>query len=116
MKQAPNATPRVLLNVADVVAATSLSRSIIYIKIRSGELATVKVGKRRLISSSALQEWIREGVGVRRMCFAAPVKEVLSECAQRLTGILEALKTGQIVVIPTAPPALAVAPTEGSVA
>jgi excisionase family DNA binding protein len=34
-----------------------VSRSIIYLKIRSGELASLKIGKRRVIPSNALQAW-----------------------------------------------------------
>ena len=57
MKGSPNTTNRVLLTVADAVEATSLSRSTIYEMIKSGELPTVKVGKRRLVPAVALQAW-----------------------------------------------------------
>ena len=57
MKGSSNTTNRVLLTVADAVEATSLSRSTIYEMIKSGELPTVKVGKRRLVPTASLQAW-----------------------------------------------------------
>lgn len=42
----------------DVVTATGMSRSRVYLAIGSGELRSFKTGKRRMVSAAALQEWI----------------------------------------------------------
>jgi len=44
--------------IEDVVKATSLSRSRVYLAIGSGELRSFKTGKRRMVSAAALREWI----------------------------------------------------------
>jgi excisionase family DNA binding protein len=46
------------LSVPDVMAAVGLSRSVVYREINSGRLKSFKVGKRRLISPQALNDWV----------------------------------------------------------
>jgi excisionase family DNA binding protein len=45
-------------SVADVCKMTGLCRQSIYNQINSGHLRSFKVGKRRLISPQALDEWV----------------------------------------------------------
>jgi len=55
------ATPTVgkrLYNISDVVEMLSLSRSSIYNFFRSGELAFIKIGERRLVEASAIDNFI----------------------------------------------------------
>jgi excisionase family DNA binding protein len=47
-----------LNNVKDVVTRTRLSRSTIYLEMDRGRLRSVKVGNRRLVTESALIEYI----------------------------------------------------------
>lgn len=47
-----------MYSVKDVVATTNLSRSTIYVQMKSGRLRSVKVGSRRLIPESALIDYI----------------------------------------------------------
>lgn len=49
---------RLLYSVPEVMERLSLSRSVIYELIRAGELHAVKVGRRRLISAKALDEYV----------------------------------------------------------
>ena len=48
----------VLYSIEDVIARTSLGRSKIYELLASGELGSVKVGRRRLIPATALEEFV----------------------------------------------------------
>jgi excisionase family DNA binding protein len=48
----------VLYSVEDVIARTSLGRSKIYELLASGELGSVKVGRRRLVPARALEEFV----------------------------------------------------------
>lgn len=48
----------VLLSVAEVAELTRLGRSRLYDEIRSGRLRSVKVGRRRLISVGAVDQWL----------------------------------------------------------
>jgi excisionase family DNA binding protein len=50
--------PKILNSIPDVVARTSLSRSTVYEEMASGRLRSVKVGRRRLITESALVAYI----------------------------------------------------------
>ncbi len=49
----------VTYNVNEAAQALRLSRDMIYQLIRSGRLRTVKVGRRRLVPVTALDDWIR---------------------------------------------------------
>ena len=50
--------PAVLYGVEEAAAALRLSRSVLYELIRSGQLRTVKQGRRRLVPVSALAEYV----------------------------------------------------------
>ena len=60
MPPAPDRLPaaKVLYHVADAMAVLSLSRSVIYEEIRSGRLRSVKRGRSRLISASAIADYV----------------------------------------------------------
>ena len=45
-------------SIKDVVARTNLSRSTVYEELANGRLKSVKVGRRRLITESALVDYI----------------------------------------------------------
>jgi excisionase family DNA binding protein len=47
-----------VLYVEEAAAALRLSRSVLYELIRSGQLRTVKQGRRRLVPVSALAEYV----------------------------------------------------------
>ncbi len=51
-------TPAEALSVAEAAARAGLSRTFLYERITSGELPTVKVGKRRLVRVEALRRWL----------------------------------------------------------
>ncbi len=51
---------RVSYTVECVAEATGLCRRTIYKEMDSGRLKSFKVGTRRLISASALREWVAE--------------------------------------------------------
>ena len=50
--------PAVLYGVDEAAAALRLSRSVLYELIRSGQLRTVKQGRRRLVPVSALADHV----------------------------------------------------------
>ena len=50
--------PAVLYEVEEAAAALRLSRSVLYELIRSGQLRTVKQGRRRLVPVSALSDYV----------------------------------------------------------
>lgn len=50
--------PRVGLSIPDVMQQTGLCRQTIYNEINAGRLKSYRVGRRRLISSRALEEWV----------------------------------------------------------
>lgn len=56
--------PAILYRVDEAAEALRLSRSVIYELIRSGQLRTVKVGRRRLVPVCALEEYVRALGGV----------------------------------------------------
>jgi excisionase family DNA binding protein len=49
--------PRLFLSVSDAVEASGLSRSVLYDKLRTGEIPHVKVGARTLIPADGLRAW-----------------------------------------------------------
>jgi excisionase family DNA binding protein len=53
-----SAVPPVLYRVDEAADALRLSRSVVYELIRSGQLRTVKVGRRRLVPVPALAEYV----------------------------------------------------------
>lgn len=50
--------PPVLYRVDEAAEALRISRSVIYELIRSGQLRTVKVGRRRLVPVQALEDYV----------------------------------------------------------
>ncbi|WP_051518295.1 helix-turn-helix domain-containing protein [Intrasporangium chromatireducens] len=50
--------PPVLYRVDEAAEALRISRSVIYELIRSGQLRTVKVGRRRLVPVQALDDYV----------------------------------------------------------
>jgi excisionase family DNA binding protein len=52
------AAPTSLLSIKDVQATTKLSRSAVYELLSDGQIASVKVGRRRLVKSADLAAWI----------------------------------------------------------
>lgn len=49
---------KVTLSVEEVMNATGLSRQTVYDEINGGRLISFKLGRRRLISRSALESWV----------------------------------------------------------
>jgi excisionase family DNA binding protein len=47
------------LSVPDVMESAGLSRGTVYKEINSGRLNSFKVGRRRLISPAALDNWVK---------------------------------------------------------
>lgn len=54
----PVMIPAVVYNVAEAAEALRISRTAVYELIRSGQLRTVKVGRRRLVPVGALAEFV----------------------------------------------------------
>ncbi len=54
----PNAG-REAVSVEDAARRAGVSRTFLYQRISSGELPTVKVGKRRLVRVEALRRWLK---------------------------------------------------------
>ena len=54
------APERLTYTVPDVIAALGLSRPTVYNLINSGELPSLKVGKRRLIRAEALDRFLAD--------------------------------------------------------
>ena len=52
------AVPTILCDVPEAAEALRLSRSALYELIRSGQLRTVKCGRRRLVPVEALAEYV----------------------------------------------------------
>jgi excisionase family DNA binding protein len=49
----------VALSIAEVARVTTLNRCTVYAELRAGRLRSFKVGRRRLISRRALDDWVR---------------------------------------------------------
>lgn len=47
-----------LLSIADVLGCIDIGRTKLYEELRSGRLRSVRVGSRRLVPRSAIDEWI----------------------------------------------------------
>jgi excisionase family DNA binding protein len=60
MTQSPSGQSpgKVLYRVTEAMAVLSMSRSVIYEEIRSGRLRSVKRGRSRLISASAIADYV----------------------------------------------------------
>jgi excisionase family DNA binding protein len=58
---APADLPDRLLSVDEAAGALSIGRSLVYDLIGAGRLRSVKVGRRRLIPSGAIADYIRSG-------------------------------------------------------
>ena len=54
----PTNVTALLYRVEEAAAALRLSRSVVYELIRSGQLRTVKAGRRRLVPVEALAEYV----------------------------------------------------------
>jgi excisionase family DNA binding protein len=63
MQEKDNAIPPKLYRVGEAAEALRLSRSAIYELIRSDQLRTVKIGRRRLVPVAALDEWLERVSG-----------------------------------------------------
>ena len=50
----------ITLSIADVAASTSIGRTKVYAAIKSGELPTVKIGKRTLVLADDSKAWLRK--------------------------------------------------------
>lgn len=55
---ASTAAPERLLSVDEAADALGLGRTIVYSEIQAGRLTSVKVGRRRLVPSSAVTDYI----------------------------------------------------------
>lgn len=53
-----NQVPRLSFNVDEAVASTGLNRSAFYRAVALGQIKTFKVGRRRMVSETALREFI----------------------------------------------------------
>ncbi len=62
------ANSKLSYTVEEALAATGMSRNSFYNVMNSGELMTFKVGKRRMVSARALQQYIeaKESEAARR--------------------------------------------------
>jgi len=54
-------TGRLTLNVAEAAEVLGVGRGLIYELVGSGQLASIKVGERRLVPVSALEDFVAEG-------------------------------------------------------
>ncbi len=54
-----SATTRISYSVEDAAEETGIGRSYLYLAIKAGELATLKLGKRRLIMRDDLIAWLQ---------------------------------------------------------
>jgi excisionase family DNA binding protein len=57
--------PPLLHSVEEVMVMTNLGRSVIYEKLKTGEIESVKVGARRLIPHDAVLQFVSE---LRNVC------------------------------------------------
>jgi len=51
-------TNNIAFSIGDVVAATSISRSLVYEEIAAGRLKTTKVGARTIVIANDLRAWL----------------------------------------------------------
>lgn len=65
MAESPQLVEPVVLSVAQVCRATSLSERLVRQAIADGKLRTLKVGSRRLITRAALAEFLGEPAPAR---------------------------------------------------
>ena len=56
--EAGRSIPKLAYSVDDVVLATSLGKVSIFANLKSGDLKSIKVGRRRLIPAAALAEFL----------------------------------------------------------
>ena len=54
----PRTPPSIALSIPDAVVASGLSRSFLYRAMTRGDLAFIKKGRRRLIPTAALSEYL----------------------------------------------------------
>lgn len=59
MQTQQHTVPRFCYSMAEIEIATSLSRATLYRAIASGQLKTVKRGKRRLVPAQALEDFLQ---------------------------------------------------------
>lgn len=57
------AEPERLLDVAEAARRLGIARSTLYSLIAAGRIATVKLGRRRLVPEGAIDQLLREGAG-----------------------------------------------------
>ncbi|WP_255775943.1 helix-turn-helix domain-containing protein [Mycobacteroides abscessus] len=57
-QEVPSPEPGRLLSVNEAAAVLCCSRAFLYTRIQSGDISSVKLGRRRLISTTALQEFV----------------------------------------------------------
>ncbi|GAB3920236.1 hypothetical protein GCM10011575_44100 [Microlunatus endophyticus] len=60
-EHAPTVIPPVVYSVNEAAEALRLSRELLYELIRSGQLRSIKVGRRRLVPVSAVTEFVEGG-------------------------------------------------------
>jgi excisionase family DNA binding protein len=74
-------TPRLAYTFAEVCEALGLGKSWLYETVNRGELRSFKIGRRRMVSAAALQEFIHDlehgptqkpGIRVRASCQKRP--------------------------------------------
>lgn len=53
-------TPRRLLSIREVCRATGIGRSLVFSEIKAGNLVSLKLGRRRLVSVESLTQYISE--------------------------------------------------------
>ena len=56
----PASAPERLLSINEAAATLSIGRSALYEAIGRGDVASIKVGRRRLIAAGAIEQFIRE--------------------------------------------------------
>lgn len=60
MTNTENQNRPLLISIASVCHMTGLGRTTIYEEIRSGRLRSAKVGRRRVVASAWLEDWISQ--------------------------------------------------------
>jgi excisionase family DNA binding protein len=58
----PRSRPKVLLSVDEAATALSIGRTFVYQLLMRGEIVSIKIGRRRRIPVSALQEFVARQV------------------------------------------------------